>query len=408
MPGWDSLWINARLATLADLTTPYGEISDAALAITDGCIAWLGAQRDLPDRPERCAKVVHDAGNRWITPGLIDCHTHLVFAGDRAEEFERRLHGESYADISASGGGIAATVRATRAASKAVLLETATARVNALAAEGVTTVEVKSGYGLDTASELKCLEVARQLGDALPVNVVTTFLGAHIVPEEYSQDADSYVDRICSEMLPDIAAAGLADAVDAYCETLAFSRRQVSRVFAAAQTAGLRVKLHADQFSDSGGAALAAEFGALSADHLEYTSQHGVDAMAAAATTAVLLPGAFYFLGEQQRPPVEQLRDAGVPIALATDMNPGSSPCYSLLAILNLGCVLFGLRPTESLAAVTRTAARALGLEDRGTLEIGKRGDFVLWNIAHPRDLSCRLGANPCHAVVLAGAVRTP
>lgn len=243
------------------------------------------------------------------------------------------------------------------------------------------------------------------MGESLPVNIVTTFLGAHIVPEEYSRDVDSYVDLICSEMLPAVAAAGLADAVDAYCETLAFSTRQVSRVFAAAQTAGLRVKLHADQFSDSGGAALAAEFGALSADHLEYSNQHGIDAMAAADTTAVLLPGAFYFLGEKHHPPVQQLRDAGVPIALATDLNPGSSPCYSLLAILNLGCVLFGLRPAESLAAVTRIAARALGLEDRGTLEAGKRGDFVLWNISHPRDLSCRLGANPCHAVVLAGVL---
>jgi imidazolonepropionase len=405
MQSWDSLWINARLATMADSTTPYGEISDAALGVTDGRIAWLGKQRDLPDQPENCAKTVHDAGKRWITPGLIDCHTHLVFAGDRAEEFERRLHGESYADISATGGGIAATVRDTRAASKSELLDAATARIHSLAAEGVTTVEIKSGYGLDTASEIKCLEVARRLGETLPVEVVTTFLGAHTAPEEYSRDADSYIDLICSEMLPAIAAAGLADAVDAYCETLAFSTRQVSRVFAAAQAAGLRVKLHADQFSDSGGAALAAEFGALSADHLEYTSQHGVDALATAGTSAVLLPGAFYFLREKQHPPVQLLRDAGVPIALATDLNPGSSPCHSLLAILNFGCVLFGLRPDEALAGVTRTAAKALGLGDRGALQAGKRADFVLWDISHPRDLSCRLGANPCRAVVLAGEI---
>lgn len=400
MPDWDAIWINANLATMVEGATPYGSIRDAAIAIADGRIAWLGAQRDLPDPPDRCAKVRHDAGNRWITPGLIDCHTHLVFAGDRAAEFEQRQQGASYADIAAAGGGINATVRATREASNASLLETALERIEGFAAEGVTTIEIKSGYGLDVATEKRCLEVARAAGKSSPLQVVTTFLGAHSVPPEFANDSDAYIDLICSEMLPEIAQAGLADAVDAYCETLAFSADQVARVFGAAQSYGLPVKLHADQFSDSGGAGLAARFGALSADHLEYTNQRGIDAMAASGTTAVLLPGAFYFLGERQLPPIAQLREAGVPIALATDLNPGSSPCYSLLATLNLGCVLFGLTPAEALAGVTRNAATALGLSDRGVLEVGRRADFVLWDVGHPRDLSSRLGANPCHAVM--------
>ena len=403
MQDWDAIWINANLATMADGSRPYGTVRDGAIAAADGRIAWLGLQSDLPDQPENCAKVIHHAGNRWITPGLIDCHTHLVFAGDRTLEFEQRLQGATYAEIAASGGGITATVRATRAASSASLQDTAIERVKCLAAEGVTTVEIKSGYGLDVETEKRCLEVARETGQATPVQIVTTFLGAHSVPPEFPNDSDSYIDLICAEMLPEIAQAGLADAVDAYCETLAFSSEQVARVFRAAESHGLPVKLHADQFSDCGGADLAAECGALSADHLEYTNQGGIDAMAAADTTAVLLPGAFYFLGEKQKPPVRRLRDAGVPIALATDLNPGSSPCYSLLAILNLGCVLFGLTPEETLAGVTCNAARALGLPDRGALEVGKRADFVLWDIAHPRDLSNRLGVNPCHAVVIGG-----
>lgn len=400
MPDWDAIWINANLATMADGTDSFGTVSDAAIAIADGRIAWLGAQRELPDQPERCAKVLHDAGHRWITPGLIDCHTHLVFAGDRAAEFEQRLKGASYAEIAASGGGINATVRATRDATPAVLTEAAMERIERLAAEGVTTVEIKSGYGLDVATEKRCLEVARAIGQTSSLDVVTTFLGAHSVPPEFKNDSDSYVDLICSEMLPEIAQAGLADAVDAYCEALAFSAQQVTKVFRAADAHGLPVKLHADQFSDSGGAALAASFGALSADHLEYANQRGIDAMSGAGTTAVLLPGAFYFLGEKQLPPVQKLRDAGVSMALATDMNPGSSPCFSLLTILNMGCVLFGLSPDEALAAVTRNAAKALGLADRGVLEVGKRADFVVWDIAHPRDLSCQLGVNPCHTVV--------
>ena len=281
MQDWDAIWINANLATMADGSRPYGTVRDGAIAAADGRIAWLGLQSDLPDQPENCAKVIHHACNRWITPGLIDCHTHLVFAGDRTLEFEQRLQGATYAEIAASGGGIAATVRSTRAASSASLQDTAIERVKCLAAEGVTTVEIKSGYGLDVATEKRCLEVARETGQATPVQIVTTFLGAHSVPPEFPNDSDSYIDLICAEMLPEIAQAGLADAVDAYCETLAFSSEQVARVFRAAESHGLPVKLHADQFSDCGGADLAEECGALSADHLEYTNQGGIDAMAA-------------------------------------------------------------------------------------------------------------------------------
>jgi imidazolonepropionase len=405
MPAWDSLWINARLATMAaDAEVPYGALPEAALAVHAGRIAWVGPQCDLPDSPERCAKVVQDAERRWMTPGLIDCHTHLIFAGDRATEFERRLQGETYAEIAATGGGIAATVRATRAAPIEQLVKDAESRIAQLAAEGVTTVEIKSGYGLDAETEMRCLRVARRLGEITPIQVVTSFLGAHSVPPEYAGNADGYIEFICAETLPAIAAAGLADAVDAYCETLAFSNGQVARVFQAARDHGLPVKLHADQFSDGGGAALAAEWGALSADHLEYASAPGIDALAKAGTTAVLLPGAYYSLRETQAPPVRDLRDAGVPMAIATDLNPGSSPTYSLLLMLNMACVLFGLTPEEALIGATRVGARALGLDDRGTLEVGSRADLVLWDIEHPRDLSCRVGGNPCRAVVIGGA----
>jgi imidazolonepropionase len=401
MPDWDSLWINARLAPMVASSADWDEVDDGALAVADGRIAWVGAVDRLPEVPADCR--IHDVGGRWITPGLIDCHTHLVFAGDRSREFEQRLQGAGYAEIAAAGGGIIATMRATRDASRGALIDSALSRIGGLMAEGVTTVEIKSGYGLDTPSEIRCLEVGRRLGDLLPIDIVTTFLGAHSVPPEYVGDADAYVGVICGEMLPAVAERGLADAVDAYCETLAFSPAQVRRVFDRARELGLPVKLHADQFSDGGGAALAAEYRALSADHLEYASDAGVEAMAEAGTTAVLLPGAFYTLRETRPPPIAALRRAAVPLALATDLNPGSSPVYSILAILNLGCVLFGLTPQEALTGVTRHAAAALGLSDRGTLETGKRADLAIWDIDHPRELCARLGVNPCIDTVAAG-----
>ncbi len=400
----EQLWVGARLATMAG-EAPYGAIEDGAIGIAGERIVWVGRRDEVPGEAARRARV-HDAGGAWITPGLIDCHTHLVHAGNRAREFEQRLAGASYEEIARAGGGILATVRATRAASEAELVAAARPRLAALAAEGVTVVEIKSGYGLDRDTELTMLRAARALaGEAL--EVVTTYLGAHALPPEQAGRPDAYLEQVCEEVLPAVAAAGLADAVDAFCERIAFSPAQVERVLAAAARLGLPVKLHADQLSDSGGAALAARHRALSADHLEYASVESVQAMAAAGTVAVLLPGAFYFLGEQRRPPVAALREAGVPIALASDCNPGSSPVCSLLLVLNMGCVLFGLTPAEALAGVTRNAARALGLGARlGTLEPGKQADLVLWDIDHPAELACRIGLNPCRAVVKRGRLR--
>jgi imidazolonepropionase len=389
MPTWDSLLTNVNLATMVEGEAPYGAIEHGALAIKDGRIAWLGAAADLPGRDAR--EVIDGAGG-WLTPGLIDCHTHLVFAGDRSGEFEQRLTGTSYEAIARAGGGIARTVAATRQASHAELADAAARRLARLVAEGVTTVEIKSGYGLDRATEIKMLEVARKLGETHPVQVRTTFLGAHALPKEYATDRASYLDLVCDEMLPEVARRGLADAVDAFCEGIAFAPDEVAHVFETARALGLPVKLHADQLSDLGGAALAARFGALSADHLEYTSEAGVRAMAAAGTVAVLLPGAFYTLRERQKPPLEQFRRQRVAMALATDCNPGSSPVTSLLAIRNLACNLFGLTPEEALAGVTRHAARALGLDDRGTLAVGKRADLALWRIHRPAELSYWLG----------------
>ncbi len=418
MVRWDSLWVNARLATMAAAGLPsperspgfaqagdaYGSIEDGALAVADGRIAWVGPGADLPAPPGRCASNVHDAGGRWITPGLIDCHTHLVFAGDRAGEFQMRLEGASYEAIARAGGGIRATVAATGAAGEDQLFEAAAARLGQLIGEGVTTVEIKSGYGLDTESENKMLRVARRLGRELPVEVVTTHLGAHAVPAAFEGRQGAYVDLVCDEMLPAAAHDGLADAVDAFCEGIGFTPAETARVFEAARRLGLPVKLHADQLSDLGGAALAAGFGALSADHLEYASADGVAAMAEAGTVAVLLPGAYYFLGETRAPPVAELRARGVPIAIATDLNPGSSPAVSLLMMLNMACTLFRLTPAEALAGVTRNAAHALGLAaDRGTLAPGKRADFALWDIAQPAELAYWLGGNPCAGVVRGG-----
>ena len=350
-------------------------------------------------RDTRAARTL-DAAGGWITPGLIDCHTHLVYAGNRASEFEARLSGESYAGIARAGGGINATVGAVRQATTEALVAQSRPRLAALTAEGVTTVEIKSGYGLDTANERKLLVAARTLAGQCGVDVRTTLLAAHTVPAEFADRRAAYVDLVCRETIPALAKDGLADAVDAFCESIGFTPDETRRVFAAARAAGLAVKLHADQLSDSGGAALAAEFGALSADHLEYASEAGIAAMAQAGTVAVLLPGAFYALRETQLPPIAALRAQRVPMAVATDCNPGTSPVSSLLLMLNMACTLFGLTPAEALAGATCHAARALGLADRGALAAGMRADLVLWNIAEPAELSYRIGGNPCAGIV--------
>nr|WP_255440127.1 imidazolonepropionase [Caenimonas sedimenti] len=382
--------------------SPYGLVEDAALVVEDGRIAWLGPRAALPAEWDAQAQARHDCGGALITPGLIDCHTHLVYGGDRAHEFELRLNGASYEDIARAGGGIASTVRATRAASEDELLEQSRVRLRALKAEGVTTVEIKSGYGLSLAEERKCLRVARRLGQEEGVAVRTTFLGAHALPPEFAGRADDYITEVLN-MLPALHGEGLVDAVDAFCERIAFSPEQTARVFEAASSLALPVKLHAEQLSDSGGAALAARYGALSCDHLEWLSEEGARAMAAANSVAVLLPGAFYFLRETRLPPVDLLRSQGVPIAVSTDCNPGSSPCTSLLLMLNMACTLFRLTPEEALAGVTRAAARALGLTDRGTLAPGQRADFVLWDVARPAQLCYAIGANPRRQTVAGG-----
>ena len=403
-PRWERLWTAARLATMVEGGAAYGAIEDGALAVANGRIAWLGPRAELPGAPQDLARRVIDAGGRWITPALIDCHTHIVHAGNRAGEFEQRLEGASYAEIARSGGGILSTVRATRAASEDALVALARPRVAALLAEGVTAIEIKSGYGLDRETELRMLRAARRIGELLPVTVRATFLGAHALPPEYAGRRGDYIDFIRREVLPAVAAEGLADAVDAFCETIGFTPEETERVFAAARALGLPVKLHAEQLSDQGGAALAARFGALSADHLEYLSAEGAAAMAAAGTVAVLLPGAFYFLRETRVPPVDLLRRAGAPIAIATDSNPGSSPAGSLLLMLNMAATLFRLTPEEALAGATRNAARALGLaSERGTLEVGKAADFILWDIETPAELAYRIGGNPAAAVIRAG-----
>jgi len=399
---FDVLVTGAHLATMTG-SVPYGAVRDGALGIVGDRIGWVGTARDLP-RDVRAASTV-DARGRWLTPGLIDCHTHLVYAGNRADEFEARQRGASYADIAKGGGGILATVRATRAATTSELIRESEPRLAALAAEGVTTVEIKSGYGLDTANELRMLDAAKKLAAALGLDVRTTLLAAHAVPSEYSGRADAYIDAVCRETIPAAAAAGLADAVDAFCETIGFTPTATRRVFDVARAHALPVKLHADQLSDSGGAALAAEFDALSADHLEYTADNGVAALARAGTTAVLLPGAFYALRETRRPPVAVLRTHRVPIAVATDCNPGTSPAGSLLLMMNMACTLFGLTPEEALAGTTRNAARALGLADRGTLAAGQRADLALWDVATPAELSYRIGGNPCAGIIRAGRV---
>ncbi len=407
--GNDGLWKNARLTTMAKDGSAYGIGHADALLIQDGKITWLGRSPERPDLLSSDNYAIHDAGGRWVTPGLIDCHTHLVYAGNRAKEFELRLQGASYEDIARAGGGIRSTVQATREASEEELYFQSRPRLEALMSEGVTTVEIKSGYGLTRDDEIKMLSVAQKLDEDNPVTIKKTFLGAHAVPEEFQERADDYVDNVCAHMLPAAVEAGLVDAVDGFCENIAFDVEQTRRVFEKACSLDIPVKLHAEQLSDRKGAVLAAEFGALSADHLEYVQEDGVSAMAAAGTVAVLLPGAFYFLRETQLPPLQLIRDYGVPIALATDSNPGSSPTTSLLLMLNMACTLFRMTPEEALLGVTRNAARALGIQStHGTLEVGKAADFVLWDIDHPAELAYRIGGNPCYQVVKNGEIIQP
>lgn len=393
-------WRNARLATFAAGLPGLGIIEPGALVAQDGRIAYAGPESEAPAAMLASAE---DCEGRWITPGLIDCHTHLIFAGNRAQEFELRLAGASYEEIARAGGGIVSSVKALRAASEAELVREALPRLDALIREGATTIEVKSGYGLDLSNEAKALRAARKLAKERPVAIRATFLGAHALPPEM-QDRSGYINKIVDEMIPAIARDGLADAVDAFCEGIAFSPDEIARVFAAARAHGLPVKLHADQLSNLRGAALAARFGALSADHLEYADEEGVAAMAAAATVAVMLPGAYYFIRETQRPPIELFRKHGVNMAVATDCNPGTSPLTSLLLAMNMAATLFRMTVEECLAGVTRDAARALGLDaETGTLEAGKWADLAIWNIERLAELVYRLGFNPLHARIWRG-----
>jgi imidazolonepropionase len=398
---WDGLVVNANLATLQG-EAGYGAVEDGALGWKDGRIAYAGPRAGLPGAPEALAAGVVDAGGRWITPGLVDCHTHLVFGGDRAGEFEQRLQGASYEDIARAGGGIVSSVRATRAADADALLAQSLPRARALLADGATTVEIKSGYGLDFEGERRMLQVARRIGDELGIGVRTTFLGAHALPPEYAGRADAYIDAVC-DWLPRLHAEGLVDAVDAFCERIGFDATQTRRVFEAARALGLPVKLHADQLSDGDGATLVAEFGGLSADHVEHTSPAGVAAMARAGTVAVLLPGAFHVLRETKLPPLDAFRAAGVPMAVATDCNPGTSPLQSLRLAMSLACTHFRLTPEEALRGATVNAARALGLDDRGRLRAGLRADFVLWDVGQPAELAYWLGGELRLATWIAG-----
>ncbi|BAJ04248.1 imidazolonepropionase [Shewanella violacea] len=401
---WDQVWIDVNVATMSpSVSAPYGAITDAAIAVKEGKIVWVGPRSELPEFDVLSTPVYRGKGG-WITPGLIDAHTHLVFAGSRANEFELRLQGASYEEIARSGGGIISTVKACREASEAELFELGRKRLNALAKEGVTTIEIKSGYGLDTETELKLLRVARELGKHHHVDVKTTFLGAHAIPPEYKDDVDGYVDLVINEMLPAVMAEGLADAADVFCENIAFSVEQTERVLSAAKKAGLDIKLHAEQLSNLGGSAMAAKLGAKSVDHIEYLDEDGIIAMSKSGTCATLLPGAFYFLRETQMPPIELLRKHKVPIVIASDYNPGSSPLCSSLLMLNMACTLFRLTPEEALAGMTRNAAKALGIEDKvGVLEAGMQADFCLWDITTPAELAYTYGAGACLEVVKAG-----
>jgi imidazolonepropionase len=401
---FDSIWINANLATMSE-DKGYGIIENGAIAVKDGLIAWIGKTSEVP---ENAAGETYDAEGKWITPGLIDCHTHMIWGGSRAKEFERRLEGVSYEQIAKEGGGIVSTVKATREAGEEELYNNALPRLKNLMSEGVTGVEIKSGYGLDARNEAKMLRVATRLRDETGIRMQRTFLGAHALPPEYKDRADEYIDYVCDEMLPGIAGEGLADAVDAFCEKIGFTYEQSERVFKKASELGLPVKMHAEQLSNQNGASLTSRYNGLSADHLEYLDEDGVKAMAAAGTVAVLLPGAFYFLRETQLPPIGLLRKYEVPMAISTDLNPGSSPAHSLLLMLNMACTLFRMTPQEALAGVTRNAAKALGWKDCGMLKEGMAADFALWDIDEPAELSYRFGFNPCRAVVRNGIKDTP
>ena len=390
----DLLLTDANIATMdSTIDAPYGAIENAALAIKNGEIVWLGEQSNLPSFDAFATPTLSIKG-QWLTPGLIDCHTHLIFAGSRAEEFEQRLQGVSYEQIAAQGGGIASTVKATRAADHEQLFVDAKDRLNTLLAEGVTTAEIKSGYGLDVENEIKILEVARLLNEHHPIDIKTTFLGAHALPPEYKGRADEYIDLVCTQMLEQVVANNLADAVDVFCENVGFSLVQTKQVFDAATKHNLPVKCHAEQLSNQQGAQLVAEYKGLSADHIEYLDENGVKAMAEAGTVAVLLPGAFYFLRETQLPPIDLLQKYNVPIAIASDFNPGTSPLCSVQLMMNMACTLFRLTPEQALAGVTRNAAQALGLKDRGVLKVGARADIAHWQISHPAQLSYQFGVN--------------
>lgn len=409
---WQTLFINVNLATMTQGSDGYGEVIASALAVNAGQIVWLGKMTDLPAGvlTVSSTNVIHDnitlidGKGQWLTPGLIDCHTHLVYGGNRANEFEMRLQGKSYQEIAQAGGGILATVNATREASEAELLASALPRLTALHQQGVTTIEIKSGYGLDTKSETKMLNVANQLGNELPVTIQRTFLGAHALPSEYKNDADAYLDLVCDTMLPEIANANLADAVDVFCEGIGFNLKQTKRVFDAAQKCKLPIKVHAEQLSNLGATELAADYKALSSDHIEFLDEAGINAMKKSDMTAVLLPGAFYFLRETQLPPIAMLRKYKVPMAVATDANPGTSPIHNIQLMLNMACTLFKLTPSEALAGVTCYGAKALGLADtKGQLAVGYDADIAMWNISQPAELCYQFGVNPLTSLYQSG-----
>jgi imidazolonepropionase len=404
---WDQVWVGANIASMAPGAGPYGGMRDAAIAVKQDRIAWIGPAVEARKHAKAAQVAVHEARGLWITPGLIDCHTHLVYGGNRVEEFEQRLNGASYEDIARAGGGILSTVNSTRAASSEQLYESAQLRLFRLMAEGVTTIEIKSGYGLDLPAERRMLQVAQQLGEKLPISVQKTFLGLHSLPPNFADRRQAFVDEVCGPWLNALTAAGLVDAVDGFCEDIAFSLAETEQLLNAAVKLGLRAHVHAGQLSDMGGAQLAAKYAALSADHLEFLSAAGVEALARAGTVAVLLPTAYFTLRQTTPPPITLMRAAGVAMAVATDSNPGTSPCTSILSAMNMACTLFGLTPQEALAGVTRNAAQALGvLGDVGTLEVGKRADLAFWRIERPAQLCYGIGANPCVGVLYRGKIR--